>query len=130
MAVKIAHPRVEESIKMDLELMRVAAIILPVLIPALKWLSLPAEVTLFSAMMLEQVDLRRESVNLARFRENFGATGKAWGGGEVVRFPGPVMGKRGVLVEELVSDACIPIQTLVTHGRGKTSSSGCGGGVM
>ena len=88
-------------------------------IPSLRWLSLPAEVSLFSAMMHEQLDLRQESRHLHRFRQNFEATGKAWGMGPVVRFPRPIMARRACLVEELVSDTSIPIDSVMQYCNGK-----------
>ena len=63
--------------------------------------------------MHQQVDLRAEALHLSRFRENFEATGKAWGrGGAVVRFPRVIGAGRGWLIEELVSDSSIPIGAL------------------
>lgn len=112
MAVKICHPVVEEVIKLDLWLLGAFASAFHFLVPSLRWLSFPAEVSVFSAMMYEQLDLRLEALNLTRFAQNFEATGKAWGMGPVVRFPRVLSAKRRCLIEELVSDSAVPIERM------------------
>lgn len=112
MAVKVCHPRIDESIKRDLRLLEWMSRAVEFLYPPLKWIDLPGQVGIFSRMMLEQLDLRREAFNLHRFAQNFEATAKAWGSGPIVRFPRILRAERHCLIEELVSDTCIPVHEL------------------
>lgn len=112
-AVKITHPGIEVTISRDLEVLRLAAQLVDWLIPSLRWLALPEEVRVFSAMMREQVDLRFEAFNLRRFGQNFEGAAKAWGHRPRIRFPQPhfPLVTRRCLVEDLVTDA-LPIAFL------------------
>ncbi|KAJ2851169.1 hypothetical protein IWW36_001307 [Coemansia brasiliensis] len=69
-AVKVLHPGVERQIKRDLRIMEWGAWALS-LLPGMKWLSLPEEVSVFGNMMMAQVDLRSEARNAERFAANF-----------------------------------------------------------
>ncbi len=71
-AVKILHPDIEHSVRLDLEIMRAVALaaeMAPLL--QLKWLSLSEMVEQFSEMLLQQLDLRKEARNLEKFHEGF-----------------------------------------------------------
>lgn len=71
-AVKILHPDIEHTVRLDLEIMQafaLAAEMAPLL--HLKWLSLSEMVEQFSDMLLQQLDLRTEARNLEKFHEGF-----------------------------------------------------------
>ena len=109
-AVKISHPRIEEIIFDDLLLLSVFARAAHVLIPPLRWISLPDEVACFGVMMRQQLDLRFEAFTLHRFTQNFEGTAKAWGHLARIKFPRPQFPwvSARCLVEDLIEDA-IPI---------------------
>ncbi len=110
----------EEVINLDLKLLGFLARLTDYFIPGAEWLSLPSEIAVFSRMMHEQLDLQAESSNLLRFKQNFEATGKAWGLGPTVRFPAPVQARKQCLIEELVSDSSIPIDKMyLSQGKKK-----------
>ncbi|KAJ2778383.1 hypothetical protein H4R18_004632 [Coemansia javaensis] len=71
-AVKVLHPGVGRKIRRDLRAMRWCARALS-LLPGMRWLSLPEEVDVFSAMMCAQLDLRIEGRNAEQFAANFAA---------------------------------------------------------
>ncbi|KAJ3000577.1 hypothetical protein HDV02_004872 [Globomyces sp. JEL0801] len=71
-AVKVLHPGVKAMVENDLKIMLMVATALEYIIPELHWLSLPDEVSMFSKMMQQQLDLRIESDNLITFIDNFG----------------------------------------------------------
>lgn len=74
-AVKILHPRVEEDIDADLDLMRLAVRSLKWvpfdLLSHLKWLNLEGVVEEFAGLLKLQLDMRHEAANLERFNQNF-----------------------------------------------------------
>ena len=109
-AVKISHPRIEEIISDDLLLLSAFARVAHVLIPPLRWISLPDEVSCFAVMMRQQLDLRFEAFTLHRFTQNFEGTSKAWGHLARIKFPRPQFPwvSARCLVEELIEDA-LPI---------------------
>jgi aarF domain-containing kinase len=106
-AVKVLHPGVEELIATDLSIIRGLAAIVNNIIPGAHWMSFPEEATYFSDMMTQQLDLRREAVNLNKFRKNF----RDWPN---VYFPSPIdhLVSQTVLVEELI-DGGIPIEKVL-----------------
>ena len=114
-AVKISHPRIEEIISDDLLLLSVFARAAHVLIPPLRWISLPDEVACFAVMMRQQLDLRFEAFTLHRFTQNFEGTEKAWGHLSRIKFPRPHFPwvSTRCLVEELIDDS-IPIGNIQT----------------
>lgn len=69
-AIKILHPRIEDNIHADLDILRVLAQYLEKR-PSLQWLNLPGIVDEFAKLLLSQMDLRIEAANLRRFRHNF-----------------------------------------------------------
>lgn len=69
-AIKILHPNVRNQIRRDLQIMNFFANVINS-IPTMEWLSLPDEVEQFSFFMNLQLDLRIESMNLLKFKENF-----------------------------------------------------------
>ncbi|ORY49008.1 ABC1-domain-containing protein [Rhizoclosmatium globosum] len=113
-AVKILHPHVSDLINKDLIILEFAAHTLTYLFPNnLKWLSLPDEVAVFSAMMRSQTDLRTEANNLIQFRNHF----KNWAvanseGGGAVWFPQPILSSPSILVEEYID--AIPISRFLS----------------
>ena len=113
-AVKICHPGIEKSISEDLMVLSMMAKIVHVLVPPLRWISLPDEVECFGKMMRQQVDLRFEAFTLKRFAQNFEGTSKSWGHLPRIRFPRPHFPwvSARCLVEDLIEDA-LPIGKVV-----------------
>ncbi|KAI9202366.1 ABC1 family-domain-containing protein [Polychytrium aggregatum] len=99
-AVKVLHPGVHSRIELDLWMASIAAELID-RIPGLDVLSAPSEMRMFNSMMLDQLDLRVEAQNLARFQNNFGTDRPPQVGEPVLSFPRPVLGlcSRQVLVE-------------------------------
>lgn len=93
-ALKILHPHVIDTIAKDLKIMKLGASLINS-IPTMEWLSLPDEVNQFSILMNLQLDLRIESLNLKKFRENFKNNRR-------VTFPEPLLqfSNRNILFEE------------------------------
>ncbi|KAK9681769.1 hypothetical protein RND81_10G026600 [Saponaria officinalis] len=81
-AVKVRHPGVGESIRMDFAIINAVAKV-STFVPALKWLRLDESVQQFAVFMLSQVDLAREAAHLNRFIYNF----RHW---KDVSFPKPL----------------------------------------
>ncbi|KAJ3024287.1 hypothetical protein HKX48_003112 [Thoreauomyces humboldtii] len=108
-AVKVLHPGVESLINADLTIMSGVASLIH-LLPGAEWLSFPDEVEMFGGMMREQLDLRFEAENLARFMENFKDR-------ENVGFPAPFLPlmRKSVLIEEF--QCAIPIRKFLDHGH-------------
>lgn len=67
-AIKLAHPHIEQHIERDLQLLRLGASLIHPLVP---WLNLPEEVSYFTTMMRQQLDLRHEAYTLDHFGRNF-----------------------------------------------------------
>lgn len=93
-AIKILHPNVSQKIKRDLKIMNFFANLINA-IPTMEWLSLPVEVEQFSILMNLQLDLRIESLNYLKFRNNFD-------GYKQIRFPNVIskLCSRDILFEE------------------------------
>lgn len=93
-AIKILHPKARQIVHRDLIIMDCCARLLT-LIPTIHWLSLPDEVRVFGEMMKEQLDLRGEGRNLARFNHYFKDTRN-------VKFPRPLLAftTKDMLLEE------------------------------
>ncbi|KAG0497111.1 hypothetical protein HPP92_001802 [Vanilla planifolia] len=81
-AVKVRHPGVGESIKMDFMIINLVAKVSSYF-PALNWLRLDESVRQFAVFMMSQVDLAREAAHLSRFIYNF----RRW---KDVSFPKPL----------------------------------------
>lgn len=109
-AVKVLHPRVDVTVRRDLNIMNLFAHMINS-IPTMEWLSLPDEVEQFGEMMKLQLDLRIEGTNLAIFREHFKSRTTAW-------FPYPYseFTTREVLVEEFAQG--IPLSVFLEKGGG------------
>ncbi|KAI9766424.1 MAG: hypothetical protein M1840_006530 [Geoglossum simile] len=109
-AIKVLHPRVERTVRRDLRIMKIFAVMLNA-IPTMEWLSLPDEVDQFGEMMRLQLDLRIEAANLSVFRKNFKKRSTA-------SFPAPhtEYTTRHVLIEEFA--AGIPLNAFLEDGGG------------
>ncbi|KAJ3670196.1 hypothetical protein LUZ60_010520 [Juncus effusus] len=81
-AVKIRHPNIEQSIKVDFKILNLIAKI-STMVPGLHWLRLDESVRQFATFMLSQVDLSREAAHLSRFSYNF----RNW---KNISFPEPI----------------------------------------
>jgi len=92
-AVKVRHPQVRENITLDLAVLQTLAKWVE-LFPGAKYWSVGDAVFDFTRNMLAQVDMRREAMNLVRFRANFADE-------PTVVFPRPIldMCSEEVLVE-------------------------------
>ena len=82
------------------------------LIPGMQWISLPEEVEVFGEMMHEQLDLRIEADNLAKFEKNFE------GRRLPVSFPRPLRlwSTNDLLVEEY--ENALPLEWFLANGGG------------
>ncbi|CAG8463858.1 4683_t:CDS:2, partial [Acaulospora colombiana] len=109
-AVKVLHPTAEKIIQRDLKILMMFSKILNA-VPTMQWLSLPEEVSKFSEMMQEQLDLRKEACNLLVFRKNFKNR-------RAVEFPIPVTEytTKNVLIEEFVEG--LPLKLFLAKERG------------
>lgn len=109
-AIKVLHPRVEETVLRDLRIMGFFATLLDV-VPTFEWFAFPTEVEKFSGMMRLQLDLRIEAANLKRFRSNFSDR-------TTVTFPMPYINytTREVLIEEFANG--MPLSAFLDNGAG------------
>ena len=82
------------------------------LFPGMQWISLPEEVEVFGEMMHEQLDLRIEADNLAKFEKNFE------GRRLPVSFPRPLRlwSTNDLLVEEY--ENALPLEWFLANGGG------------
>lgn len=80
--------------------------------PGMQWLSLPEEVAVFGQMMQDQLDLRIEAENLAKFEKNFESRKLP------VTFPRPlkVWSTKVLLVEEF--ENALPLEAFLKNGGG------------
>ena len=112
-AIKILHPRIIETIQIDLAILKIFAVALEFAVPATRWINLPGEVDVFSQMMHAQCDLALEAEHLRTFNRNF----SKWNWWKVltkrstITFPIPVYASQNLLVETLQEG--IPIQTFI-----------------
>ena len=94
-AIKVLHPGVEQSVALDLYLLRTCARVfeaaLSPVVHGLHWLAMREALDEFSAFMALQLDLREEGRNLLAF-------GARFAGDEHVRFPEPLRRPRHVLI--------------------------------
>uniref|UniRef100_A0A0N7ZCC5 ABC1 atypical kinase-like domain-containing protein n=1 Tax=Scylla olivacea TaxID=85551 RepID=A0A0N7ZCC5_SCYOL len=70
-AVKVLHPSIAETFRRDLRILKACASFVTILVPPLRWLSLPQCVEEFGQVLAAQIDLRVEAHNLENFSENF-----------------------------------------------------------
>ena len=110
-AIKILHPHVSKMINRDLSIMTFFANVIT-LLPGMQWISLPEEVKVFGEMMHEQLDLRIEADNLAKFENNFS------GRKLPVSFPRPLRlwSTPNMLVEEY--ENALPLELFLKNGGG------------
>jgi aarF domain-containing kinase len=106
-AIKVLHPKARQIVQRDLIIMDCCARLLT-LIPTIHWLSLPDEVRVFGEMMKEQLDLRGEAKNLAKFNEYFEKARN-------VKFPRPLIAftTKDMLIEEYVNG--IPLDLFLSQ---------------
>ncbi|CAE8702786.1 unnamed protein product, partial [Polarella glacialis] len=109
--VKVRHPRVNEELVLDFQIMLSAANTIHTWVPLLRWMNAPATVSQFEAAMSGQCDLSQEAVHLSRFRKNFKRK-QAW-----AVFPRPISASPAVLVETLESG--VLMSEFVTSWRGR-----------
>lgn len=95
LCLKILHPGVKEQIDRDLKIVYHLANWIDYCLPQFKWISLPQEVLEFNHLMNQQLDLRLEAINLAKFNHNFAN----W---HNITFPKPILSltTKDILVEE------------------------------
>lgn len=110
-AIKVLHPHVSKMINRDLRIMAFFANVIT-LFPGMQWISLPEEVAVFGGMMHEQLDLRIEADNLAKFEKNFE------GRKLPVSFPRPLRlwSTTNLLVEEF--ENALPLEWFLKNGGG------------
>ncbi|EIW64210.1 ABC1-domain-containing protein [Trametes versicolor FP-101664 SS1] len=110
-AIKVLHPHVTKMINRDLSIMSFFANVITIF-PGMQWLSLPEEVAVFGHMMQDQLDLRIEAENLAKFEKNFEARKLP------VTFPRPlkVWSTKVLLVEEF--ENALPLEAFLKNGGG------------
>ncbi|SMN21185.1 similar to Saccharomyces cerevisiae YPL109C Putative protein of unknown function [Maudiozyma saulgeensis] len=112
-ALKILHPHVLDKISKDLKIMKFGAMLIN-FIPTMEWLSLPDEVSQFSILMNLQLDLRIESLNLRKFRNNFENNPR-------IEFPEPLLkfSNTNILFEEHVEglpmESFLEVKDLITN---------------
>ncbi|XP_045123610.1 uncharacterized aarF domain-containing protein kinase 2-like isoform X3 [Portunus trituberculatus] len=70
-AVKVLHPGIAETFRKDLRILKACASFITILVPPLRWLSLPQCIEEFGQVLAAQIDLRVEARNLENFSENF-----------------------------------------------------------
>ncbi|CAL1687398.1 unnamed protein product [Lasius platythorax] len=93
-AVKVLHPGIKGQLKRDIAIMRGLSKCAMYFAPELHWLSLTDCIDEFARIMEDQVDMRLEAANLARFSANFSRRND-------IAFPYPYMHltRRRILVE-------------------------------
>lgn len=91
--VKVRHPKVDEELLLDLELLRRAATVAHEWLPSLRWLNAPQTLAQFEVAMSGQCDLSQEAKHLEAFRVNFRRKA-AW-----MVFPQVLFASPAVLVE-------------------------------
>jgi len=104
-AIKVLHPNIELAIGKDLIIMKLVANLLNAFIPEIRWLNLPEEVSYFSLIMKQQIDLNFEAYTLSRFNCNFMAD-------PTISFPKPIRASPSVLVETF--EYGIPVKEFIT----------------
>ena len=70
-AVKVTHPNIRDAIVADIRLLKLFAGLIEALLPGSRTISLSESVQEFEALMLDQLDMRKEAHNLLAFRKNF-----------------------------------------------------------
>lgn len=103
--VKVLHPQIEQTLQIDLYIMKIVGNLLHKAFPSLRWIRIPDEIQLFSNAMLSQCDLRREALNLVSFRRNFFWMRKR------VTFPTPLLATKNILIESY--EGGIPISRIL-----------------
>lgn len=70
-AVKVVHPGLRKQLEVDFLVMEFGAKFITWLLPSTNWLNLNKAVSEFRNLLLDQVDMRKETANLITFRRNF-----------------------------------------------------------
>jgi len=116
-AVKVMHPGVHDIVAADMDLLRLAARMLDVL-PGMKWLNPKGMVEDFAALLTDQLDLRIEARNLARFNANFRPESKAFASTEAARplvlFPVPFLDEGWCTHADVLVETFIEGEPLLT----------------
>ncbi|XP_014489555.1 PREDICTED: uncharacterized aarF domain-containing protein kinase 2-like [Dinoponera quadriceps] len=107
-AVKVLHPGIKGQLKRDIAIMRGLCKCATYLIPELHWLSLTDCIDEFARIMQDQVDMRLEATNLARFSANFSRRRDV-----VFPYPFAHLTRRGILVETFHEGS--PISEYLEH---------------
>lgn len=97
--VKIRHPRVKEIFEADLAILAGLFRIIENISEGAKWLSLSKELSSFSNMMMNQLDLRLEGWALEKFHRNFVYPSSP------SYVPLPIRNSRRVLIEEWMEES-------------------------
>ncbi|KAM0729486.1 putative aarF domain-containing protein kinase 2 [Formica fusca] len=107
-AVKVLHPGIKGQLKRDIAIMRGLSKCAMYFVPELHWLSLTDCIDEFARIMEDQVDMRLEAANLARFSANFSRRND-------IVFPYPYMHltRRRILVESFHEGT--PISDYLEH---------------
>ncbi|EFN69018.1 Uncharacterized aarF domain-containing protein kinase 2 [Camponotus floridanus] len=107
-AVKVLHPGIKGQLKRDIAIMRGLSKCAMYFVPELHWLSLTDCIDEFARIMEDQVDMRLEATNLARFSANFSRRND-------IVFPYPYMHltRRRILVESFHEGS--PISDYLQH---------------
>ncbi|KAL6447010.1 hypothetical protein ACFW04_001402 [Cataglyphis niger] len=107
-AVKVLHPGIKDQLKRDIAIMRGLSKCAMYFMPELHWLSLTDCIDEFARIMEDQVDMRLEAANLARFSANFSRRND-------IVFPYPYMylTRRRILVESFHEGT--PISDYLEH---------------
>jgi aarF domain-containing kinase len=107
-AVKVLHPRFQESVDRDLLFIEIMADFLHSLpLEHIKMLNLPRAVEEFSVVLKDQADLTIEAENLRKFRKNFYKDSEKRERQSSIIFPQPIDGwtSSEVIVEDYVHEA-------------------------
>ena len=107
-AIKVLHPRFQESVDRDLLFIEIVAEFLDSLpLEHVKMLNLPRAVEEFSVVLKDQADLTIEADNLRKFRKNFYKESKEREQQSSIVFPQPIDGwtSSKVIVEDYVHES-------------------------
>ncbi|XP_011685452.1 PREDICTED: uncharacterized aarF domain-containing protein kinase 2-like isoform X2 [Wasmannia auropunctata] len=107
-AVKVLHPGIKGQLKRDIAIMRGLFKCITYFIPKLYWLSLTDCVNEFARIMEDQIDMRLEASNLARFSTNFSRRNDI-----VFPYPYTHLTRRKILVESFHEGS--PISSYLEH---------------
>ncbi|XP_011631396.1 uncharacterized aarF domain-containing protein kinase 2-like [Pogonomyrmex barbatus] len=107
-AVKVLHPGIKGQLKRDIAIMRSLFKCVTYFVPKLHWLSLTDCIDEFARIIEDQVDMRLEASNLARFSTNFSRRNNI-----VFPYPYLYLTCRRILVESFHEG--LPISNYLEH---------------